>query len=113
MASEGDDAPLVGRTDTLITVRTDLLDAGPGDTAAVFVTGESGVGKSRLLREITAALRDAGAAVLSGTCLDIGDASPLHPVLQALRRAGVHTDTGRDDAAGQDGAGAPAGAGPR
>ena len=24
--------------------------------------------------------------MLSGTCLDIGDASPLHPVLQALRR---------------------------
>jgi DNA-binding CsgD family transcriptional regulator/tetratricopeptide (TPR) repeat protein len=27
-----------------------------------------------------------GVAVLSGTCLDIGDASPLHPVLQALRQ---------------------------
>ncbi|GAA3336272.1 LuxR family transcriptional regulator [Amorphoplanes nipponensis] len=106
MASEGDDAPVVGRTGTLTAVRTDLLDAGPGGTSAVFVTGESGVGKSRLLRETAHALRDAGAAVLSGTCLDIGDASPLHPVLQALRRAGVQTDTGPvDAAANQDGAG--------
>src|SRR5690349_15387109 len=107
MASEGDDAPIVGRTGTLTAVRTDLLAAGPGGTAAVFVTGESGVGKSRLLQETADALREAGAAVLSGTCLDIGDASPLHPVLQALRRAGVHTDTGPvDSAATQDGAGA-------
>ncbi|MET0492009.1 MAG: AAA family ATPase, partial [Actinoplanes sp.] len=107
MASEGDDAPLVGRSGTLTAVRTDLLNAGPGGTAAVFVTGESGVGKSRLLRETADALRDAGAAVLSGTCLDIGDASPLHPVLQALRRAGAHTEPApADSGVARDGAGA-------
>jgi DNA-binding CsgD family transcriptional regulator len=87
MASdEGDDGPLVGRTDTLAEVQSDLRDVGPGGTAAVFVTGESGVGKSRLLRETARAMGDAGYSVLSGTCLDIGDASPLHPVLQALRQ---------------------------
>ncbi|GIE92880.1 helix-turn-helix transcriptional regulator [Paractinoplanes rishiriensis] len=86
MASEGDDGPLVGRTDTLAEVQSDLRNVGPGGTAAVFVTGESGVGKSRLLRETARAMHAAGAAVLSGVCLDIGDASPLHPVLQALRQ---------------------------
>ena len=86
MASEGDDGPLVGRTGTLAEVQSDLRNVGPGGTAAVFVTGESGVGKSRLLRETAMAMGGAGVAVLSGTCLDIGDASPLHPVLQALRR---------------------------
>jgi DNA-binding CsgD family transcriptional regulator/tetratricopeptide (TPR) repeat protein len=86
MASEGDDAPLVGRAGTLSEIRSGLLDVGPGGTAAVFLTGESGVGKSRLLREAAQEMRAAGAAVLSGACLDIGDASPLHPVLQALRR---------------------------
>ena len=86
MASEPDDAPLVGRSATLAEISSDLLDVGPGGTAAVFVTGESGVGKSRLLRETAEVVRATGAAVLSGTCLDIGDASPLHPVLQALRR---------------------------
>ncbi|MEV4490771.1 AAA family ATPase [Micromonospora coxensis] len=87
MASDVDTAPLVGRADQLTTLRSALLDElGPGQTAAVFVSGESGVGKSRLLHEVGARLRDAGAVVLTGSCLDIGDASPLHPVLQALRR---------------------------
>ncbi len=99
MASDPDDAPLVGRSATLAAVRADLLGTGPGGTAAVFVTGESGVGKTRLLGETAEAMRAAGAAVLTGTCLDIGDASPLHPVLQALRRvdpefAVVETDAG-------------------
>ncbi|MEV6595825.1 AAA family ATPase [Actinoplanes sp. NPDC051346] len=104
MASEGDDAPLVGRSDILTSIQADLLAAGPGGTAAVFVTGESGVGKSRLLRETAEVMRAAGAAVLRGACLDIGDASPLHPVLQALRQAGVQPGPGPADP--QDGAGA-------
>ncbi len=88
MPSKEEDGPLVGRAGTLSQVQSDLRNAGPGGTSAVFVTGESGVGKSRLLRETAAAMRDAGFSVLSGICLDIGDASPLHPVLQALRQAG-------------------------
>ena len=91
MASLGDEGPLVGRTGTLADVQSYLRNVGPGGTAAVFVTGESGVGKSRLLRETADGLRGGGFAVLFGTCLDIGDASPLHPVLQALRR---HDDSG-------------------
>ena len=86
MASEGDDGPLVGRADTLAAIQSDLRNVGTGGTAAVFVTGESGVGKTRLLRETARAMHAAGVAVLSGACLDIGDASPLHPVLQALRQ---------------------------
>ncbi|MFI5491586.1 AAA family ATPase [Actinoplanes sp. NPDC051859] len=104
MACEGDDAPLVGRSDILTSIQADLLTAGPGGTAAVFVTGESGVGKSRLLLETAHAMRMGGAAVLSGACLDIGDASPLHPVLQALRQAGVQPAPGPADPS--DGAGA-------
>jgi DNA-binding CsgD family transcriptional regulator/tetratricopeptide (TPR) repeat protein len=84
--AEGDEAPLVGRAGTLADVRSGLLDVGPAGTSAVFLTGESGVGKSRLLRETADAMRGDGAAVLCGTCLDIGDALPLHPVLQALRK---------------------------
>ncbi|MCW3844262.1 AAA family ATPase, partial [Micromonospora yasonensis] len=87
MASDVDTAPLVGRADTMAALRSALLDdLAPGHTAAVFLTGESGVGKTRLLAEVTARLRDAGALVLTGSCLDIGDASPLHPLRQALRR---------------------------
>ncbi|TYB96686.1 AAA family ATPase [Micromonospora sp. WP24] len=122
MASDVDTAPLVGRSDLLKSVRSALLDdVAQGHTAAVFLTGESGVGKTRLLREAGAQLRDAGALVLTGSCLDIGDASPLHPLLQALRRfdaelSSSHTRTSSavrallqmfaEETAGPDGAGA-------
>ncbi|MBU2666473.1 AAA family ATPase [Actinoplanes bogorensis] len=99
MAGEEEDGPLVGRADLLTQVLSDLRDAGPGGNSAVFVTGESGVGKSRLLRETARAMRDAGFSVLSGTCLDIGDASPLHPVLQALRHSGHSGPAVASDAA--------------
>jgi DNA-binding CsgD family transcriptional regulator len=99
MASDEDEAPLVGRTVTLETLRTTLLRVPVGRTAAVFLTGESGVGKTRLLREVADAARGAGAVVLAGSCLDIGDASPLHPVLQALRRFDADTPGGSPAAA--------------
>ena len=90
MASDVDSTPLVGRADLVATARAALLDdVAPGSTAAVFLTGESGVGKTRLLRELGQRLGDAGALVLTGSCLDIGDASPLHPLRQALRRLDV------------------------
>ncbi|NJP34446.1 helix-turn-helix transcriptional regulator [Micromonospora thermarum] len=122
MASDVDGAPLVGRTDLVTSVRSALLGTvAQGHTAAVFLSGESGVGKSRLLREVGAGLRDAGALVLTGACLDIGDASPLHPLLQALRRfdaelTASHARTASavrgllgmfaEETAGSDGAGA-------
>ncbi|MEH1165986.1 AAA family ATPase [Micromonospora sp. CPCC 205539] len=122
MASDVDTAPLVGRAELVQTVRSALLgDLTQGQTAAVFLTGESGVGKTRLLGEIGARLRGQGALVLNGSCLDIGDASPLHPLLQALRRfdadlSAAHARTSSavrgllqmfaDETAGPDGAGA-------
>ena len=69
---------LVGRDDELSRLRAAMDTAIAGRVSAAFVRGESGVGKSRLLRETASAMRDAGFAVLSGICLDIGDASPLH-----------------------------------
>ncbi|MFI7552999.1 AAA family ATPase [Micromonospora sediminimaris] len=119
MASDVDTTPLVGRDDLMATVRSALLDdVTPGNTAAVFLTGESGVGKTRLLHEVGGQLSHGGALVLTGSCLDIGDASPLHPLRQALRRldadlappaaASVRALLGvfAEDRAGPDGAGA-------
>src|SRR5690348_16852336 len=94
MASAGDEAPLVGRAATMADIATGLLGVGPAGTAAVFLAGESGVGKTRLIRETAAATRAGDMAVLEGTCLDIGDASPLHPVLSALRGVASFDDDG-------------------
>ncbi|HEV7825580.1 MAG TPA: AAA family ATPase [Mycobacteriales bacterium] len=80
------EVPLVGRVRELRVLDSALSEVGQGTTAAVFVTGESGVGKTRLLAAASDRMRTAGAVVLSGACLDIGDASPFHALRQALRR---------------------------
>jgi ATP/maltotriose-dependent transcriptional regulator MalT len=69
----------------------DLLDAaleraagfGP---AFAFIGGESGVGKTRLLREFESRARLRGARVLLGQCLELGGAQiPYAPLVAALR----------------------------
>ncbi|MEU8261866.1 AAA family ATPase [Micromonospora sp. NPDC048999] len=100
MGSDVDTAPLVGRADILAMLRSALLGGvAPGHTAAVFLTGESGVGKTRLLAEVNDGLRASGALVLTGSCLDIGDASPLHPLRQALRRLDAEPTEARTSSA--------------
>ncbi|WJK41292.1 AAA family ATPase [Solwaraspora sp. WMMA2056] len=86
LAWGADDVPFVGRRDQLRVLHESLRRVERGDTAAVFVMGESGIGKTRLLSAASDRLRTAGALVLTGACLDIGDSSPLHPLRQALRR---------------------------
>src|SRR4029453_7827796 len=86
MRSDTGEAALVGRGAELAVLRAARRAAEDGANGAVFVTGESGVGKTRLLAEAVVEMRAAGLVVLSGHCLDIGDASPLYPLRQALRR---------------------------
>ncbi|WP_239134204.1 LuxR family transcriptional regulator [Rugosimonospora africana] len=103
------DVPLIGRARDLTVLREALDEVERRDSAAVFLLGDSGVGKTRLLAAATDQLRATGAVVLSGACLDIGDASPLHPLRQALRRHAaepVRADTGRAEPGGADTGGA-------
>src|SRR5262245_60970038 len=54
--------------------------------ATVFVGGEAGVGKTRLVSELAQRVRDQGGLCISGTCLELVDrALPLGPIVQALR----------------------------
>jgi DNA-binding CsgD family transcriptional regulator/tetratricopeptide (TPR) repeat protein len=73
---------LVGRADELCELRRLLDMAADGQPALVFVAGESGVGKSRLLAEL-----EAGAGqVLHGDCVELGEGElPYAPVVGALR----------------------------
>ncbi|WFE22371.1 AAA family ATPase [Solwaraspora sp. WMMD937] len=67
---------------------TGLLTEAAGSAAAtVFVGGEAGVGKSRLLEEFAAEARSAGRTVLRGACINLGTgAVPYAPLIDALRR---------------------------
>jgi DNA-binding CsgD family transcriptional regulator/tetratricopeptide (TPR) repeat protein len=76
----------VGRTTELERLGGALDRAADGTAAAVFVGGESGIGKTRLLRELERLAVDRGARVLRGDCLAFGaDGLPYAPIAAALR----------------------------
>jgi predicted ATPase/DNA-binding CsgD family transcriptional regulator len=79
--------PFVGRRREYEALATALGDAAMGDPQVVLVSGEAGVGKTRLVEWFADAARDRGALVLSGACVESGlDGLPLAPILMALRR---------------------------
>jgi DNA-binding CsgD family transcriptional regulator len=76
----------VGRRGDLEAVADAFTQAQQGDPAVVVVSGEAGVGKTRLVEEASAAARAAGGRVIVGGCVELGgDAMPLSPLAEALR----------------------------
>jgi DNA-binding CsgD family transcriptional regulator/tetratricopeptide (TPR) repeat protein len=76
----------VGREAELARLAAALEEAGQGRAPAIVVEGESGAGKTRLLREFAALAAGQGATVLFGRCVDCGDAGPPYwPIIEALR----------------------------
>ncbi|HEY8923393.1 MAG TPA: AAA family ATPase [Polyangia bacterium] len=79
--------PFVGRSDELATLTAALDAALSGAGAFVEISGEAGIGKSRLVEEIVHQARLRGARALVGRCLE-GDASPAFlPFLDSLEKA--------------------------
>jgi len=77
---------LVGRARELAALRAAVGDGDPRG-AAVVVSGDAGVGKSRLLGEFLDTIAGDGWRVLVGHCLDFGDtAMPYLPFTEMLRR---------------------------
>src|SRR6266496_3184992 len=84
-------AGLAGRRRELRAV-TDAL-TGAADDVALLVVGEAGIGKSRLVAAAGTAAQD-DVTVLPGWCLQLSDALPFLPVIDALR-ALSNVDDGR------------------
>jgi predicted ATPase len=65
---------LIGRGAELATVRrlVDAIQCGNG--ATLLVTGEAGIGKSRLVAEVTGRAAQAGVSVLTGRTVQSGGA---------------------------------------
>jgi DNA-binding SARP family transcriptional activator len=83
--SFGPPAPLVGRSEELAQLRHALQCARRGRGGAVLVTGEAGVGKTRLLEELAHdASRD---HLLRGQFYEAERALPLHGWIDVLRAA--------------------------
>ncbi|MGH4029160.1 helix-turn-helix transcriptional regulator [Actinomycetota bacterium Odt1-20B] len=76
----------VGRSAELTALSEDLARADTGEPRALFVGGEAGVGKTRLVQEFLRRAEADGAVVAVGGCVETGaDALPYHPVSTALR----------------------------
>src|SRR5262245_57761769 len=78
--------PFVGRIDELARLDRALESAEGGTPVVVVVSGEAGVGKTRLLEEFAARAARHGARVLAGGCVEVSGAGlPYGPILEAVR----------------------------
>jgi DNA-binding SARP family transcriptional activator/tetratricopeptide (TPR) repeat protein len=81
-------SPFVGREDELLALRTAWAEAtaeGPGSARLVAISGEAGIGKSRLADELLATVRQAGGVAASARCFAGERPPPLAPVAEWLR----------------------------
>ena len=77
---------MAGRDDGLALIQRRWDETLTGLTSAVLVSGEEGVGKTRLVRELARSVYGAGAIILHGAC-DEDLREPYAPIVQALSRA--------------------------
>lgn len=85
--------PLVGRQDELSIIETAWKDAARGKGAAYLISGEAGMGKSRLMREFADRIRSDETAVLTFQCSPHRQDSSFHPVITRLKRLANFSDT--------------------
>jgi DNA-binding CsgD family transcriptional regulator len=78
---------MVGRDGELSRLLTLLDDAEAGRSVVALVSGDAGVGKSRLIMEAARLAAGRGFTVLSGHCAELGDSVPYLPLADALRGA--------------------------
>ncbi|MCW2509986.1 MAG: Transcriptional regulator, LuxR family, partial [Modestobacter sp.] len=101
-----DEGPLVGRAEELARLMAHVDRAVEGRPSAVLVAGDAGVGKSRLIEELSRQAAGRGVRVLTGHCVDLGDVGlPYLPFVDLLRPVAA------DPALAPDVAGHPALAG--
>ena len=81
-----DDAPMVGRAEELARLMAHVERGAAGRTSAVLLAGDAGVGKTRLLDELSSRAAARGVRVLTGHCVDLGDVGlPYLPFVDLLR----------------------------
>jgi class 3 adenylate cyclase/tetratricopeptide (TPR) repeat protein len=76
----------VGRQTEMATLTDVLAQAGEGHGQVVALVGEAGVGKSRLVYELTQAHHSRGWLVLESASVSYGKATPYFPVIDLLKR---------------------------
>ena len=90
-----DPAPFVGRQAELAQLRAGINRASKQHGSLFFLTGEPGIGKTRLTEQVSAEAREIGSAVYWGFATQAEGAPPYWPWLQILRS--LVQDRGPDD----------------
>lgn len=85
-AGVGPRSPLVGRQHELAWLQSLWQGAVRGQGQAVLLSGEAGIGKSRMVRELRARLGLAGVQAPMLQCSPWHVHAPLHPLREGLRR---------------------------
>jgi ATP/maltotriose-dependent transcriptional regulator MalT len=81
----GSGIPLVARVAEMDRLGASLARAEVGVAGAVLVSGDAGIGKSRLLEELGRTASSRGGMVLTGRCLDVGETGlPYLPFVEIL-----------------------------
>lgn len=76
---------IVGRVSELAALQTVVSEIEEGRSHLVLLSGEAGIGKSRLVAELANDARSRGFQVLQGTCYGRDRTSPYAPVLDLIR----------------------------
>jgi DNA-binding CsgD family transcriptional regulator len=76
---------VIGRARELAAVRMLIAAARAGQGQAALISGEAGIGKSRLVAEATRAAAAQGFVLLRGECFQADTAYPYAPMLDLLR----------------------------
>ncbi|HKR98952.1 MAG TPA: AAA family ATPase [Candidatus Dormibacteraeota bacterium] len=88
--------PYIGRARELAAVTALLDEALQGRGRLLLVSGEAGIGKSRLLRELQLRSEERGAPVAWGRSLEAGGAPPYWPWIKMLQQLGTTLPAGEE-----------------
>ncbi|CAN5661264.1 hypothetical protein BH23CHL4_BH23CHL4_11380 [soil metagenome] len=77
--------PYIGRQTQLQVIEQAVQSACAGEGRVIFLSGEAGIGKSRLLNEARRMAEAAGGAALAGECVVEPGAPPYYVWIKALR----------------------------
>jgi class 3 adenylate cyclase/tetratricopeptide (TPR) repeat protein len=95
-------SPFVGRDAERADLRRRVRGAIAGDGGLVLVSGEAGVGKSRLIEEVSAEAESRRMRILVGHCVEMDAGSPYLPFVEILEEAliGAHSPIAYREALG-------------
>jgi tetratricopeptide (TPR) repeat protein len=84
--------PFVGRARELEELGSAIAEADAGRGSLLLISGEPGIGKSRLMEELADDVTERGWRVLNGRCWEGGGAPAYWPWVQVVREAGGEFD---------------------